>query len=86
MAARPADLQRGLRWSRLLLVEDGDAAGGQAEAEAAERVAAVCRAQAGAHVHAHLAAEVAAAVGAAAGFLPGRDARLARPQPHESGC
>lgn len=64
-------LQRGFRGSCLLLVEEGDAAGGQAQAEAAECVAAVSRTQAGAHVHAHLAAEVAAAVGAAVGLLPG---------------
>lgn len=75
-----------VRWSRLLLAEDGDAAGGQAQAEAAERVAAVSRTQAGAQAHAHLAAEVAAAVGAAARFLPGWDARLARLQTHGCAC
>lgn len=75
-----------LRRSRLLLVEDGDAPGGQAQAEAAEGVAAVSRTKAGAQAHAHLAAEVAAAVGAVAGFLPGWDARLARLQPHEGAC
>lgn len=64
-------LRRGFRGSGPRLVEDGDAAGRQAQAEAAERVAAVTRTQAGAHVHAHLAAEVAAAVGAAVGLLPG---------------
>lgn len=75
-----------LRRSRLLVVEDGDAAGGQAQAEAAERVAAVSRTQAGAQVHTHLAPKVAAVVGAAARFLPGWEARLARLQPHECTC
>lgn len=75
-----------VRRSRLLLVEDGDAAGGQAQAQAAERVAAVSRTHAGAQAHTHLAAEVAAAVGPAARLLPGWDAGLARLQPHECAC
>lgn len=76
-----------VRRSRLLLlVEDGEAAGGQAQAEAAERVAAVSRTHAGAQAHTHLAAEVAAAVGAAARLLPGWDAGLARLQSHECAC
>lgn len=75
-----------VRQSRLLLAENGDAAGGQTQAEAAERVTAVSRTQAGAQAHTHLAAEVAAAVGTAARFLSGWDARLACPQPHECAC
>lgn len=75
-----------LRRPGLLLVEDGDAAGGQVQAEAAERVAAVSRTQAGAQAHTHLATEVATAVGAAARGLLGWNARLARLQPHQCAC